>query len=989
MLDRTPFLPFIGRRLSALSERVEEQVWRVDPESLPVTRTTPTSAHAPVADADSMSFEPVPEVPFFWGDLFDQSFFRVDLRGRETAGRHLLWGDLGEATAFVDGRPVFGFDPAHTHQPVPAGVDELLIESICCRTGIWVPGATQGLDERGSRFEGAFLAERNEAAWSLWLDLDVLLNLAAVLIQRTHPHAAPFGKGGFRERLDTIPPLAKRILVGLDAAADAFDRGDTAGAGEQTAVLLASLADGADDSVKLLLTGHAHIDLVWLWPERVGDFKAVHSLANGLALAEKYDEVVMGYSQPASYDAVAKRAPKLLDRLKSAAAAGHFEHAGASYVEFDTQIATGEALIRCIELGQADQERLFGTVSEVLWLPDTFGYTGCLPTIMRACGVKSFYTTKQAWSEGTQFPFSSFRWRGHDGSEVVTHVSFTHYNQEAKPEQLTFFAENHRQGGVHDEALLPIGYGDGGGGPTEAMAERARRCATLAGLPQSGWGRIDGFFERLHERAEALPAHRGEIYLECHRGVQTTHGNLKDAFRDAERALQSWEAAAACTNGEGPPTRAWKRLAFAQFHDHIPGTSIQEVYDGAVPELEKLGADGREGARRLLEAAGSGRDAHPCLFNPLAMPVDAAHEGRVLRLPALAGVAVADAEEVSGAAEAGEAFLRNDRVEVSFNGLGEIESMVADGVELAVDGSVGQIWSFPDRPVLYPAWDIDRATVSNGQHEDGAAEASVGNASGAIALVTFRRTLSDGSPAAVTWSLAAGATAVRVSVELDWKTPHRLLKLVCPTKYHGRTARFGAPFGSTLRSQWPGTIAEDAAFETPASRWAAVSDDTEAEGLALITASRYGFGAREGCLHASLLRSVTVTRPNTGGQVNDLESATTEAAVSDLGPVTIELALAPFRADAPRAEQPAALAESLFTGPVAYRGRPFASAFVGIDGGGSLVPAWVRPGEKPGEARVRVHETLGRRGRVTLGGADLAFAPYSLHQVDISLSPVA
>ena len=959
MLDRSPFLQFTTPRLSNVFSQLERRLWRVDAEPLPVKRSLPTREHRPIAAAAELAFEPVQSLPLHWGELFDQCFWKVDLRGRETAGRHLLWKDQGEATVYRGEMPLYGFDPGHHYQPLPEGVEELTIESMCCRSGIWVTGETQGTDPRGSRFEGAYLATRDADAWSVYMDFDVLLDLVQNLITRGTHAQDPYGTGGYRTPFDTADPLVKRILVRLDHAADRVEDGELAEAAKISAGLIDELRGRGDRDVRCLLTGHAHIDLVWLWPESAGDFKAIHSFSNAMSLMERYDEFVFGYSQPASYDAIDRRAPQLMDAVTKRVAEGRFEHVGATYVECDTQLPCGENLLRCFEIGQADLVHRFGRSSEVLWIPDVFGYSPCLPQIMRASGVKYFYTTKLHWSSATQFPFSSFRWQGHDGSEVLTHLSFHPYNEIAKPSSLQFTAENHRQAGVHDEALTPTGYGDGGGGPNEIMLERVRRCRDLAGVPRAEWGRIDGFFERMAERRQELPVHRGEAYLEYHRGVQTTGVELKRAFRAAERGLQAWEAAHVVTGGGAIDVQAWKRLTFAQFHDHIPGSSIERVYDTAIDELDAIAERGRSAAADALSGGSSNR---PCLFNPLPLPLRHRGESGLVELPPLSGVAVEEAQVVAGAVAADPTSLRSDRVEAEFNDRGEICRLVIDGEAVPTTAPLAQVWTFADQPNNYDAWDIDRHTLANGTCEAATGEASVETGAG-TASVSFQRPLSAGCGVTVRYTLDAGSPVLRIDLDIEWTAKKRLLKLAFPTDYQGQAARYGAPFGSTLRPQHPGPLHHEAKFENPGSRWAAVFDDTERDGLMVATRSSFGFGCTSGLLHVSLLRSPKYTQPNVAGSTSDLDVPEDTATFWDLGSRHVSLAVGRYRADAPRDEMPAAIADTLFTEPVAYAGDVRPSWMPTLEGGDSLLPAWVKPLESGG--LIRLHETLGRRGTCT------------------------
>ncbi|MEM9250883.1 MAG: glycoside hydrolase family 38 C-terminal domain-containing protein [Planctomycetota bacterium] len=973
MIGRSPFLQFTAPRLQRCLDNLKLRVWRLDPTPLPVEQSEPTREHRPVAAAGGLKYRPIRRTPHHWGEMFDQCFFRVDLRGRSTNGRYLCWRDQGEATVYRNGMPLYGFDPGHPYQPLPDRCSTLLVESICCRSGIWVTGEAQGTDLEGSRFEGAYLVDRDDDAYALAIDLEVLLGVAFHLIERSTTARDPGRAHGYRPGFDDAEPLAKRILAELEPVADLVDANDVPAAARRSAALVRSLAGRGESAVTNVLTGHAHLDLVWLWPESSGDFKAVHSMANALNLMERYPEFVFGYSQPASYDAIDRRAPKLMPAIAQRVRRGRFEHAGATYVESDTQLACGENLLRAFEIGQRDLVDRFGRPSRVLWIPDVFGYSACVPQLMAGFGVDYFYTTKQHWSSATQFPYSSFRWQGHDGTEVLTHVSFQGYNNESLPQTNFFFADHHRQAGVHDEALAPTGYGDGGGGPNAEMCERARRLADLAGTPRCRWGRIDEFFDRMAERRDDLPIHTGEIYLEYHRGVQTTHGRLKAAFRAAERGLQCHEAAHALI-GKGPiDTQPWKRLVFAQFHDHIPGSSIQRVYDEGIPELEAIAQGGLDAAAHAVSRKSGDR----CLFNPLPLPVRVATRRGVTELPPLSVVPQNGAATTRAEVAADERSINGPRLQARFNARGEIARLVVDGRRIAAKGPLAQLWAFDDKPITYDAWDIDRNTLAAGAAYTSTAEAVVKGDGTSLASIAFTRDLGEDGVVTVTYTLEADSPVLRVDLDLDWRRPQRLLKLSCPTDYRGRNARYGAPFGSTLRPQQPGTLAADAMFENPGSRWAAVADDTEHDGLMLVTRSLYGFGSHQGNLHVSLVRSAKVTQPRVAATTTTL-GPLAEGAVSDLGRHRIRLAIGRYDTDAPRHEQPAALADTLFTEPIALpAARPIESPMPTLADGESLVPAWIKPTDDG--FLLRLHETLGRRGRCRLTAAEgTALAPATL-----------
>ena len=238
-----------------------------------------------------------------------------------------------------------------------------------------------------------------------------------------------------------------------------------------------------------------------------------------------------------------------------------------------------------------------------------------------------------------------------------------------------------------------------------------------------------------------------------------------------------------------------------------------------------------------------------------------------------------------------------------------------------------------------------------------------------------------------------------------------MLKLHFPTTYRGREVRCGTPFGSVLRPQLATNREVEAMWEWPMSRWATVTDEGERTGLFVLTAAKYGLNCREGNLGLTLLR--------TPQQVGFEEHAKAYPAHlsrlpkpanthTDLGRHTIELALGHYNLTAPRAEQPAALAETLFTPPVAYRGKPVAAAFRGLEGGDTLIPHWAQP-EGRDQWVLRLHEVSGQRGQARLKlapgwraqkinllgealgaplrGPTLPFAPYEIISLRLTRQP--
>lgn len=965
MLPAHHLLSLIPTRIQAATNRLRESIWTtIQPIRVEATASGPEVLS--LSQATKLKRTVVqPNTP--WGRLFDQRWCRLEFP-KSSEPLYLNWRDQGEATLYINGVPYFGFDVAHRHCVLPAGIREAWMECNCVQSGVWHPDAT-GLTPYGSLFDGASVCHRDEATWTAYHDLKCLFDILVEERSRENPGVAPINGMGLQTPVDKASPFYRQLLRRLDDAVNAYD---IDGPRALSAKLKSVYKEFHQDKTfqRAILTGHAHIDLVWLWPERVGELKAVHVFATMNHLMAQYPEFRFAYSQPASYEAVARRSPKLFKTVQQRIARGQWQATGAMYVESDTLIACGEALARSFVVGQQEFKKIAGKSSKLTWLPDVFGYTGCLPQIMKLSGVDYFFTTKMTWNSINRFPHSSFIWRGTDGSEVVSHVSQDlGYVTNMQVGEIKAALYGHQQADVHPEYLFAAGFGDGGGGTTDEMLERARRFDSLPNMPEIKWDQPEAFFDRLGQLRDKLPVHQGECYLEYHRGTFTTHGNVKAAFRGLERALQVREAVASATGIGSVPTDAWKRMIFAQFHDYIPGSSIPEVYAEGLPELAKLAAEQYAVAQSTLEKKGKGTSLH--VFNPLAVPVrrwikaPGQRKEVFVNLPPLTGLSLEDATVTSEfvPVTATGHSLSNGLVELAIDKLGAISKLRIGGRDIAIEESLGMLVTYPEHPANFEAWDIDRAALSLGELCATPAAITVRKTGSHRASIEVSRAIGKQSHATVVFTLEAGSPLVHIEVQLNWQEPETLLKMLFPTRYAATNARFGAPFGTILRPQLPTGRQAEAQWEVPFSRYLAVFDEGERDGLFLVTENKYGASVRSGTVGISLVRSPRVTGFDSHRHVRPeaLSRLKPASIYSDIGKHTIQLAIGHYNINGPIEAQPATVADTLFTQPVVYKGKPVHTAYLGVDGGESLLPSWAQP-DKEGTFVLRLHETGGRRG---------------------------
>ena len=247
--------------------------------------------------------------------------------------------------------------------------------------------------------------------------------------------------------------------------------------------------DGMDKNslVNIRCVGHTHIDVAWLWRLKHTREKCSRSFATVLRLMEQYPEYIFLQTQPQLYEYVKEEFPDLYAKIKERVAEGRWEADGAMWVEADCNLTSGESLTRQILIGSKFIKDEFGTDVEYLWLPDVFGYSWALPQILKKAGIDMFMTTKISWNQYNRMPHDTFKWKGIDGSEVLTHFIttpepwnepgswFYTYNGKLIPKTVKGCWDAYSEKQMNKDLLISYGFGDGGGGVNRDMLECRRR----------------------------------------------------------------------------------------------------------------------------------------------------------------------------------------------------------------------------------------------------------------------------------------------------------------------------------------------------------------------------------------------------------------------------------------------------------------------------------------------------------------------------------
>ena len=913
---------------------VSVTAWRVDGDGEPVPAAHALGLEVP-AGREQPGYLPL-AVGDTWGPAWGTTWLRVEGRVPESALPVELVLDLG----WFD-HSVGGHCEGLAYRP-----DGVPVKALHPRNG-WVrltgPGAAPGV----LAADGSFTLYVEAAANPLLLGLPPFVEttlgekpgpgepepyrLMAALLGAFSPDVFALlrdleATGDLLPHLNADEPRYWRVLRAVEAALDATSVPDS------RAALAEVLARPAHASAhRMTAVGHAHIDSAWLWPLRETRRKVARTLTNVLALLETDPEMVYAMSSAQQFAWVQEDHPELFERVRERVAQGRIVPVGGMWVESDAVMPGGESLVRQISYGKRYFAEAFGRESEVVWLPDSFGYSGAWPQLARRAGYRWFLTQKISWNDTTVFPHHTFAWEGIDGTRVLTHFPPADtYAAEVTAAELRHAVTNFRDKAISSHSLLLFGYGDGGGGPNRDMLARAHRFRDLEGAPRVELrGPEDFFADAEAEIGDQAPVWVGELYLELHRGTLTSQIAMKQGNRRAEALLRTVEhlaAAAAVRDGAPYPYQdldeAWRTVLLHQFHDILPGSSISWVHREARETYARL----EERLRALVPGTGA--------------------PGRLV-----GGQVVRDQPVLS--------TLDNGILRADVGPDGTVRSLVdlRDGRELALPG-FGALRLFRDEPVRWDAWDLDRHVLRNPVPMAGPATVET---TGTGVVVTHRH---GDSTFRTAYAIRPGTARLEITVEVDWQEREHLLKLSLPVAVHTMRARYETQYGAIERPTHENTLADEAQYEVCSHRWVHVTEP--GLGVGVVNDSTYGCDVRRvpggTDIRPTLLRAPRFPDPDTDRGRHTFRFAVLAGDESETRAAADDL-------NAPLLDAVADIAPLLR---------------LDLESGAAVID-WIKlADDRGGDVIARIHETLGGRATARL---DLGF-PATVTETDLLERPL-
>lgn len=659
----------------------------------------------------------------------------------------------------------------------------------------------------------------------------------------------------------------------------------------------AKVYDGNKEHVVFAI-GHCHIDVTWLWPWAETKRKIARSWASQCDLFDRYPEHRFTCSSAQQFKWLEQLYPSLFDRVRANVKKGTFQPIGGSWVEHDTNLPSGESLVRQFLYGQRYFESRFGERCKTFWLPDTFGYSAQIPQLCRLAGMSRFFTQKLSWNNIDTFPHTTFRWVSLDGSQVICHMSPTDtYCASGDVGEVKHSVSQHKSMDQDNTSLLLFGKGDGGGGSTFEHLEKLRRCRgvsdTAGLLPRVKVGdSVEDFFDRLEQKAAdgtQFVTWYGELYFEFHRGTYTSQANMKLNNRKAEILLHDIEYFAALASIEHKwykyPKRdiddMWEGVLTCQFHDCLPGSCIGMCYDDCAELYKKIFEKGKKIKQEVFSLLGFSRSESVntgwVSMNTFPWPRAeifrlpnergsqgpiyglARGQGAVTRVEILSNSkkntsSVASIKEI----KKGVFQLSNDqyRLEVERGSITSLVDLSVNREIVAKGCKANQLVIFDDKPLYWQAWDVEVYHLESRQELESDLSEIVERGPHVVSLVT-KTTISHHSWVKSTIRLAAAVEGhpsyIEITSAVEWRETMKFLKVEFPVDIVGSEASYETQYGVIRRPTHYNTSWDMAKFEVCCHKWADLSE--HGYGVSILNDSKYGFATCGNLMRLSLLRA--------------------------------------------------------------------------------------------------------------------------------------
>lgn len=334
------------------------------------------------------------------------------------------------------------------------------------------------------------------------------------------------------------------------------------------------------------LVCNAHLDPVWQWPWEEGAAAAISTFRVAADLCESFDGFVFNHNEAILYRWVEEYEPALFARIRKLVAAGRWHIMGGWYLQPDCNMPSGESLVRQILLGKAYFREKFGVEPTTALNFDSFGHTRGLVQILAKSGYDSYLFCRP--DPGARpLPADDFTWVGYDGSTISAHRSIEFYNSALghADDKIRRWLDKSKERSV---TMCLWGIGDHGGGPSRIDLQKLARLIAESQEVRVCHSTPEAYFRDLHAAGGPLPRYEGDLNpfaIGCYTSqvrIKQKHRELENELYMTEKMLSHAALAGLLAYPREDLQEAARDLLFAEFHDILPGSSVQPVEEMAL-----------------------------------------------------------------------------------------------------------------------------------------------------------------------------------------------------------------------------------------------------------------------------------------------------------------------------------------------------------------------------------------------------------------------
>lgn len=331
---------------------------------------------------------------------------------------------------------------------------------------------------------------------------------------------------------------------------------------------------------------NAHLDPVWLWEWEEGAAAAISTFRTAADLCDEFGAFIFNHNEVILYQWVEEYEPALFARIQRLVKEGRWHIMCGWYLQPDCNMPSGESFTRQILLGRRYFAEKFGVRPTTAISFDPFGHTRGLVQILVRSGYDS-YIFGRPGEEDIHLPQGAFTWEGYDRSRVLAVRPWGHYlsalgraNEKVERYMQTCPEET--------PGILLWGVGDHGGGPSRLDIQRLDQLIAETGETRLLHSTPEAYIAEVRALGKDLPLHSGDLNA-WGVGCYTSMAMSKYKHRRLENELYATEKMVCAAWAQGLTAyprevlqEAMRTLATAEFHDILPGSSIQPVEEMAL-----------------------------------------------------------------------------------------------------------------------------------------------------------------------------------------------------------------------------------------------------------------------------------------------------------------------------------------------------------------------------------------------------------------------